>query len=58
MYKEKVFKKYLKEEDAEFYSQNLLVEKLEETIEKLKRELADYEEELYQIDYYIRGGSI
>jgi hypothetical protein len=49
---------YIKEEEAEFYSQNLLIQKLEETIERLERELADYEQELYENDRYIRGGSI
>jgi hypothetical protein len=57
MYKEKVSKKYIKEEDAEFYSQNSFIQELEETIKRLQGELADYEQELYEKDLYIQGGS-
>jgi hypothetical protein len=38
------------------YSKNLLIQELEETIQRLRHELADYEQELYEKDLYIQGG--
>ena len=36
------------------YSQNLLIQELEERVKRLQHELADYE--LYEKDLYIQGG--